>query len=310
MSWTEKFFNFMKERHAIYLSRATGKPKPWTTDRILQQWKFCNVYRELDRTTIFMRENITNPNAGAPADLMIFNCAYFRFIGDSAPFERGDLPMFIEHFPSVRASLKQNIRRALNHDKKVFTSAYQVLHGGRTTPKEIYVVDLVLDSLWTNRNRAAEPGVRANTLQETFKALYPLCGFGGTGFMAYEVVSDLRRTSFYKQTPMDTRTWANAGPGTVRALNRMLGRPLSRTMQQQESNRLMRYLLTIADYGAWPNDQEYPRLEMREIEHALCDFDKYERVRNGEGHMRNRYQGDEANSSDRAGRSPDGFSII
>ncbi|GAF76676.1 unnamed protein product [marine sediment metagenome] len=31
----------------------------------------------------------------------------------------------------------------------------------------------------------------------------------------------------------------------------------------------------------WPDD--WPLWEMREVEHTLCEFDKYERVRLGEG---------------------------
>ena len=47
-----------------------------------------------------------------------------------------------------------------------------------------------------------------------------------------------------------------------------------------------------------PSDEEYinksedrfHKLEMRDIEHSLCEFDKYERVRNGEGKPRGRYK--------------------
>jgi hypothetical protein len=35
--------------------------------------------------------------------------------------------------------------------------------------------------------------------------------------------------------------------------------------------------------------EKFPKLEMRDIEHSLCEFDKYERVRNGEGAPRGRY---------------------
>ena len=40
-----------------------------------------------------------------------------------------------------------------------------------------------------------------------------------------------------------------------------------------------------------PNHLEghMPPLEMREVEHTLCEFDKYERVRNGEGKPRSIY---------------------
>ena len=36
-----------------------------------------------------------------------------------------------------------------------------------------------------------------------------------------------------------------------------------------------------------------PNLEMREIEHSLCEFDKYERTRLGEGRPRAKYKYDE-----------------
>ena len=39
----------------------------------------------------------------------------------------------------------------------------------------------------------------------------------------------------------------------------------------------------------WP--QEWPAWEMREVEHTLCEFDKFERVRLGEGAPRQRYAG-------------------
>ena len=40
----------------------------------------------------------------------------------------------------------------------------------------------------------------------------------------------------------------------------------------------------------WNKDSFVPVLEMREIEHSLCEFDKYQRVKNGEGKPRSIYQ--------------------
>ena len=37
-------------------------------------------------------------------------------------------------------------------------------------------------------------------------------------------------------------------------------------------------------------DPALPALEMREIEHCLCEFDKYERVRLGQGRPRSKYK--------------------
>jgi hypothetical protein len=38
--------------------------------------------------------------------------------------------------------------------------------------------------------------------------------------------------------------------------------------------------------GLWKYDNEFPAWEMRDVEHTLCEFDKYERVRLGEGRPR------------------------
>ena len=38
-----------------------GLPAPWTDDRILRDYYFTNVYRELDKTTVWFRENVRDP---------------------------------------------------------------------------------------------------------------------------------------------------------------------------------------------------------------------------------------------------------
>src|SRR3990167_9532028 len=57
----KNFFHFINERQEIWYKRFINKEDPpWTNDKILQKWKFCNVYRENDSGTIFLQENILN----------------------------------------------------------------------------------------------------------------------------------------------------------------------------------------------------------------------------------------------------------
>jgi hypothetical protein len=98
-------------------------------------------------------------------------------------------------------------------------------------------------------------------------------------FMAYEVVTDLRHTAILENAP-DIHTWANAGPGARRGLNRVFGKDYGRddVVGMRELLKLSRYM--------WPSQIEgvmQPRWEMREVEHSLCEFDKYERARLGQG---------------------------
>jgi hypothetical protein len=61
LSPLDRLCYFVRERHNIYLRRKAGKPKPWTEDPILQRNYFCNVYRELDKTTVCFFATISLP---------------------------------------------------------------------------------------------------------------------------------------------------------------------------------------------------------------------------------------------------------
>jgi hypothetical protein len=81
-------------------------------------------------------------------------------------------------------------------------------------------------------------------------------------------------------------TWANAGPGAIRGLNRLYDRPL-KTQPHPEATRceMMELLKAIK----WPKGAAWPALEMRDIEHSLCEYDKWKRVHLGEGTPRSKY---------------------
>ena len=81
----------------------------------------------------------------------------------------------------------------------------------------------------------------------------------------------------------DINTWANAGPGAMRGLNRMKNRDLNYTSKKHDWCLEMRELLVLA-CGKYSLD-----FELREIEHSLCEYDKYERVRLKQGSPRSKY---------------------
>src|SRR5262245_5824366 len=59
---TEPLLYWIQEREAIRLRREAGQPAPWTNDPILAAWRFCNVRRECDRVTIWIRDNWREPH--------------------------------------------------------------------------------------------------------------------------------------------------------------------------------------------------------------------------------------------------------
>ena len=111
--------------------------------------------------------------------------------------------------------------------------------------------------------------------------------------MSFEIVSDLRWTDVLKDAP-DIMSWANAGPGCARGLSRLVyGSPRgyfargSKT-DQEKMNNLMQDLLDMSyDQTYWPAENR--QWEMREVEHWLCEFDKYVRAIDGTS-LKRRYR--------------------
>jgi hypothetical protein len=81
-------------------------------------------------------------------------------------------------------------------------------------------------------------------------------------------------------------TWANPGPGAKRGLNRISGKELNEPMHIKRAIEEMRELL---QYSLKELEPFVPALEMRDIEHSLCEFDKYERTRLNQGRPRAKY---------------------
>lgn len=47
----ESFYGFCVERESIRIKKESGQPRPWTTDAVLDKYKFTHLFRTDDRTT-------------------------------------------------------------------------------------------------------------------------------------------------------------------------------------------------------------------------------------------------------------------
>ncbi len=181
-----------------------------------------------------------------------------------------------------------------NKTTKIFTGAYIIK--AYIGMSKIEGVALAVQNLWDDQEflleLLTEPDPQTGepcSLERAWKVLcnYPYLG----GFMAYEIVSDLRWTYLLDQAP-DILTWCNLGPGGKRGINRVLGFPPKKPMPKNWKD-IMENLLDITQEHFADQVEEgiMPGFEMREIEHSLCEFDKYERAKFGEGHMKRTYPG-------------------
>lgn len=272
------------ERHRIYLRRARGLPWPWTEDKILRTFRFCNVFRELDTVTIWIREHIREPYADHP--MLWFMMAAARTINWPPTLQElmedrsGAWPRTKNWTPDrMETILAARQRRG----EKMHTGAYMV-RSDPGIPKSHYIAQRVLGRLWRRREEVAPVLLFGTSLREATRAL--AMGYGWAGFTSYEVVTDLRHCPGWLDEALDIHYWANLGPGARRGLNRLYGYPLKRQWSEANGVRAMETLQRRLN-ATLPTD--IPRLEMRDVEHSLCETDKYLRVQNNEGRPRSLY---------------------
>lgn len=255
----QKFFDFAKERYEILLRRQGGQEPPWTTDYVLKNFYFCNIFREDDKTTIWIRENLRNELSDSPH--VIFVMALARYINRIESLERIKFPMLEPMDPQFW----KNVRNQLRGQEPLCNGAYVIRSTDGFTK-----LDGIIHQLMPLREAPLHENCQS--LQKLHKAL---CNFHYVGgFMAYEIVTDVRHTSWLRNAP-DIMTWAHAGPGATRGLTYLVDLPLKNTRNQEHKKvKFMREILSrVPDF--WP--QSWPKWEMREVEHTLCEYDKYQR---------------------------------
>jgi len=278
----DEFYAFMRERESIRLKKEAGEPWPWTSDPILQTYKFTNVKRAHDRTTRWFWSVLDEHKDDPPAHLL-FNCAVFRYFGTIEFSKRiGWIACWDENQKNI---IKRKAKDMLSKKQKVFTGAYVITNQGISAPKQNVVVDIFLDGLWKKLPRLVQIAERSKRWQAVAEEMMTIQGFGGTGFMTKEILQDAIHTKVLSGCT-DRNTWCPVGPGARRGLNRLLGEDIKRSMTAAWGLNVMKDIFA-ARKKYWPADRV--ELELHDIQFQLCEFDKYERVRLGQGRPRSKY---------------------
>lgn len=295
------FFDVMRERHAIYLRRAAGIPKPWTNDPILRDNKFCCTYRELDRVSLWITENIIKPfedNKNLP-----FLIAAARLINwpDSLAelLESGALPTKGKWDPDLayRVLKAKSARKGV--DGKMITGAYIINsiipknHATTDRSKAYYIPYIGLQNVWNRRNELFKAG--HDSLEAYVTTMKSCSGWGP--FLAYQCGIDASYSDKWLGKAHDLNTYNSAGPGTCRGLSRVFHNEKFVRMDAVEKTRLISFQIKASQNTCyWPHTSSdmktgFSPLSMANMSSANCETDKYFRLILGQGRMKSKYPG-------------------
>lgn len=294
----DRFLYWCRERFAISKKRQAGKSRPWTDDVVLQQYFFTNPYREMDKTTVWFKQHVRDPLRIESTVLMA--TVIFRWF--NLP-ETGHILMgqhmedWDRDWPRTNLLVDWSEQDAVSRlnalwnsgANPVFTGGFMIKAGNGPRGSKIPSICQAISNVWNDRAilyKAINGGSMKNAWEEIME--YPFLG----GFMAYEIVCDLRYTHILEHAD-DKETWCNQGPGAIRGMNRIHERPLQQRIPKKQWAEETQQLLKLCHQRL----RSMPRFEMREVEHSLCEFFKYEMglLWQTEGHapmrLKRRYNG-------------------
>jgi hypothetical protein len=274
----DAFWNFIVERQSIYHRRVVlGEPQPWTKDPVLKQYFFTNVYRELDKGTVFLIRNLLKLRDDKD---LLFAIMVYRLFNDIDTFRFLMLRCKMTRYGTwdwERASRYLNAYE--NHGSRVFTDAFTVTgvkFGG--FPDKIRNICWLVGNLQRQTPALLTAVKSANSLKRVWQIFNDTQGFGR--FLAYELAIDVNYSRLIEFSEND---WVNAGPGCKRGIQWIWGERNSsvkwedyiaylQIRQQQFISGIDRYDEWLGVYPGYP-------LTLRSIEHSLCEFQKYARVK-------------------------------
>ena len=292
---TAAFFEFVFDRQAVWYKRtALGLPAPWTDDNILQNFRFCNVYRELDGGTIAIGKYLAQP---LPAEQKLFNIIAYRFFNRRDTIEN----LFGGLLSEQNFDFKTLEKRfdAKKKEENIFSNAYLITahaYNRNYRPQDKHEQILLMlndlrfklkDIIKTLRESAPQEGLRIIT------EAVPMAG----PFLAGQILLDA--TYAKNIVPYTANDFLIVGPGAHWGLNIICGRALNKKEADAECRKLWQMQpqafaelkqTTNKDWNEvrWQNESycggKY--LCLHDVQNSLCEFRKYWRLKQGENAKR------------------------
>lgn len=268
----ELYWKFAAERQRIFESRVAGAPGPWTQDRILQEYKFCNVFRAADRVSQYLIHDVAyRDDDSSPAD-RLFQIVAFRNFSNVRTWKT--VIEILGRSPRI-ADLESGVFEAALTEAKdrkgtLYTGAFILCATdayGRKI-KHLNHVELFRDMFV--RSRLAERILEAESLEEVYDLLhaFPLMG----DFMSYQMAIDL---NYSEHVNFSENDFTKPGPGALRGIKKVFSDLGGLTPQEvimwMVDNQEAEFARLELDFsGLWGRS-----IQAIDAQNLFCETDKY-----------------------------------
>ena len=269
----DTYWRFAAERQSIFFKRYQNKPWPWTSDPVLNQYKFTNAYRASDRVSQYLIKNVIYQGEQSEKEIF-FRIILFKIFNRIETWkllqkELGTISYATYCFERYNTLLDL----AINAKRAIFSAAY-IMPSGKSlfnyTRKHSNYLKLLEHMM---RDDVPLRITEARSMKKVFEIMrsYPLIG----DFLAYQYTIDINYSNLTNFSEME---FVIPGPGakdgirkcfsSLGGLNDMDIIRLVTDRQQQEFERL-----GIKFESLWGRS-----LQLIDCQNLFCEVDKYARI--------------------------------
>lgn len=289
-----QYWYWIHERQEIWDKRVNqGLSRPWTDDPILRDYKFTHACRDLDKLSIYYIKNVLQQleDTEKSKKEIIINTMIYRLFCRLDTWEMFGF-IHLDTWDEQWTEAKRLLREKKASGKPVFTDAYYVNDLHAANPDPITVHDktenaICLIEIWYRQlDEIYQNVVFSSSMKEALAYLKTLTCVGH--FTAYEYVCDFAWSHTYTNValvPWTIDNYTNVGPGAQRGLNYVFKNRgnLSELQCIIYLRSVAKHYLAELGYDDLKLPPEIPELNLRCIEHSLCEYQKYRKAYEGTG---------------------------
>lgn len=272
----DSYWRFAALRQEVFFNRLEGCSYPWTSDAILNKYKFTNVYRATDRVSQYLIKNVIYNEAlpDTPREVF-FRVMLFKLFNK------------IETWELLTSKVGQ-----VTFEKYNFKSYEKVLSAAMASGKRIYSAAYIMPSAKSsfgyerkhgNHLKLIESMIRqetykrmadAHTMQQAFEILKAFPSLGD--FLAYQFLIDINYSTV---TNFSESEFVVPGPGAKGGISKCFANTAG--LSEVEIIKLMtdRQEIEFERLGLSFKTLWGRRLQLIDCQNVFCEVDKYARVK-------------------------------
>ncbi len=265
------YWYFACERQKIFWKKRNGEAPPWTDDKILQEYKFCNSYRVNDRVSQYLLQNVIYNGKRYSKEDMIFRIVLFKLFNKESTWE-----LLLKHFSDITLKTfdikkySEILENALKNGIKIYNDAYISCANKAFGYNRKHDNHLALLNKMFKEDKIQYKIIKCKTMEEAFTLIksYPLIG----NFMAYQIVTDI---NYSEAVNFKEDEFTVAGPGSIRGImkcfidkGKMSDEDIIRYMYEHQDEEFKRLNLEFKRIGNRP-------LQLIDCQNIFCELDKY-----------------------------------